>query len=393
MRDSITLLEDDTRAVASLLGFVLLFGIAVIGFSMYQAYAVPDQNAQTEFQHFEEAKDQMVAFRSAAIDTASDDIPRSVTFDLGTRFQQRYLAVNPPPPTGTLATSDQYEVTINPDSDDISVPARFLEFNPNYREFHPGVLRYEHGIVYLDAREANGGVVVLAGELPESRLHLAPIQNEFSQTGQQRVSLEISRPNNSEQLPTIEEVEIPTRLNESQWEDKIGIPVDDLRGDNPTYITVDGSDISDITPVGIQEQPERANSTVELGSNGDDGGTCTIGSNNNPGRLQWNNLQGFKAQQGANVWKIEQINVQSQAGNNLNVLKLRIEDSSGTVRATRTIDISTSTRQYQDQDIEINPDDQGYEIPKGDQAETYTLIATICDVNGNSNTETRQATS
>jgi hypothetical protein len=129
------------------------------------------------------------------------------------------------------------------------------------------------------------------------------------------------------------------------------------------------------------------------GDGGDGGGgTCTIGSNNNPSTFQWNNLDGFEANQGPDTWEISQINVQSQAGNDLEELKLEITDSGGTVRATRTTQLPANP-QYQEQNIEIDPDDPGYNIPQGKQAETYTLTATICDVNGNSNTETRQATS
>ena len=269
MRDSITLLEDDTRAVASLLGFVLLFGIAVIGFSMYQAYAVPDQNAQTEFQHFEEAKDQMVAFRSAAIDTASDDIPRSVTFDLGTRFQQRYLAVNPPPPTGTLETSDRYNITVTHRSGaETNVSAQFLRFDPHYREYQPGELWYEHGIVYVDAREMDGGVALLAGGRAEE-FPLAPIQNEFARTGQQRLSLELYAPSETNiRLDNIENITIPTRLNEHQWKEEIGLTEEDIEqppadGSKVSTITIDSDAVSDITPIGLRDPPESANSTAD----------------------------------------------------------------------------------------------------------------------------------
>jgi hypothetical protein len=134
--------------------------------------------------------------------------------------------------------------------------------------------------------------------------------------------------------------------------------------------------------------------TASGGGNGDNGGggtTCTVGSNTNPSTIQWDNLDGFSANQGSDTWEIAQINVQTQAGNDLSQLKLEITDSGGTVRATRTTQLSST--QYQEQDIEIVPDDPNYDIPQGNQVESYTLTATVCDVNGNSNTETRQTTS
>ncbi len=273
-----TLMRGETRAVVPLLGFVLLFGVAVISFSMYQAEIVPDQNAQTEFQHFEDTQRQMIAVRSAAIDTASDDLPRSVTFDLGTRFQQRYFAVNPPPPTGELTTSDQYEVIINPDSDDISVPARFLEFDPNYRELQASELRYEHGIVYRDAGDDQ---IVILDDLPgpnQNQAQLVPLQGELSETGHQRTTIELYRPNGTTDLPEITEVELQTRLPDpanGQWSltEALGVPAESVDYDgstDPSTITIDGDNISAVTPVGIQERPESASSTAKPSGSIDD---------------------------------------------------------------------------------------------------------------------------
>ncbi len=252
----------DDRGQAVVLGAVLLFGIVTIAFAGYQAYQVPNQNAQTEFQHFEEAKDQMVAVRSAAIDTASVDVSRSVMFDLGTRFQQRYLAVNPPSPTGTLETSDQRYIGDN-------IPARFLTYDPNYREYQPGELWYEHGIVYLDP--PNGEIVVLEGPPTEevegdTEIRLIPLQNEFSQTGQQRIDVELHN-EAGDKTDNTGLVKIPTRLNESQWDNIVEVPVENVDG---AYIGIDSSDISDITPVGIEDPPK--NNTTDTDSIGEDSG-------------------------------------------------------------------------------------------------------------------------
>ena len=42
----------DDRAVAPVLGVILLFGIAAIGLSVWQTTVIPSQNADTEFKHY-----------------------------------------------------------------------------------------------------------------------------------------------------------------------------------------------------------------------------------------------------------------------------------------------------------------------------------------------------
>lgn len=274
----------DDRGQAVVLGAVLLFGIVTIAFAGYQAYQVPNQNAQTEFQHFEEAKDQMVQLRSAASDTAAVSQPRSVTFPLGTSFQQRSFAVNPPPPTGELATSETHTITIYDSAGTVTdtVEARLLTYDPNYREYQPGVLRYEHGIVYLDARDVGGGVVFL--EEYTAPLRLVPIQNEFGASGQRQIGLELYRPGGTEpiEISSDDTVSIPTKLNESDWEESIGVSVEYNYTSTPHRVNLTGADVSDITPVGINDPPEITNSTIDY----------SVGEENNRGREDNAILQG-----------------------------------------------------------------------------------------------------
>jgi hypothetical protein len=126
-----------------------------------------------------------------------------------------------------------------------------------------------------------------------------------------------------------------------------------------------------------------------VGSGGSGGGGgCTIGSNNNSSVLQFGNLQKFMPKKGPNRWDIKQIDVQdADSDKDLNELKFEITDSSGTVRATEAVSISG--QQYQGRNLKIQPDDTSYGIVKG---ETYKLTVTVCDIDGNSRTETREST-
>ena len=73
----------DERAQSTLVGFILLFGILTIAFSSYQAVVVPNQNAEVEFNHFQDIQDDFTEFRSTLINSVGATDDRSVTFRLG----------------------------------------------------------------------------------------------------------------------------------------------------------------------------------------------------------------------------------------------------------------------------------------------------------------------
>jgi hypothetical protein len=159
--------------------------------------------------------------------------------------------------------------------------------------------------------------------------------------------------------------------------------------DDSSYDLPEGEEYT-LTATGYDVDGNSSSDTVTATSvgTGGPGGSCTIGSNTNPSTIQFSDLQNFTTNKGADRWTIGQVQVQDADGDNdLNKLKFEIADSGGSVRATETISISG--QQYQDQNLKLNPDDPSYDVPKG---ETYTLTATVCDADGNSNTETRQST-
>ncbi len=253
-------LRDDQRAVAPLIAVVLLFGFVTIGFSLYQAEIIPDQNSQTEFQHFQDTQDQMIAIQSAARDTVATSQPRSTTFDLGTEYRTRYFGINPPPPTGRLATSEPYNITINPNGEDVTVEARFLEYEPNYRELETGLIRYEHGLTYLDARETGGDVVFLPNQdaqpVQGNSVQVVPLQNTYEESGQRRVSIQFYRSTSGGELPSsINSINLSTRLSEETWNELIGSAnVVNFTGGNPNYVQINRTGIQ-VTPVGISSRP------------------------------------------------------------------------------------------------------------------------------------------
>jgi len=97
------LLGDD-RAQAVQVGAVLLFGILVILFAVWQTFVIPDQNEQVEFSHNQEVQSEMVELRGDIVSTADATTPTSASVELGTQFPARLLFINPSPAAGSLQT-------------------------------------------------------------------------------------------------------------------------------------------------------------------------------------------------------------------------------------------------------------------------------------------------
>ena len=57
--------QSDRRSQSTVIGVVVLFGFFILALSLYQAQVVPQQNAETEFDHFQEAKNEFTVLRTA----------------------------------------------------------------------------------------------------------------------------------------------------------------------------------------------------------------------------------------------------------------------------------------------------------------------------------------
>ena len=222
-------LQNDTRAVAPLIGFILLFGFLVIAFIGYQAQVVPQQNAETEFEHFQQNQNELIELRSAILTAGTSDRQQFPTIQLGTNYQTRLFALNGPPPAGILQTSDSYPITISDgddETDDVVVDTRFLEYQPGYYEIDIGSTWYENSVLYLDETESSGNRVIIEDQslVDKGTLQITALQNEFQQSGTGRITLELKtlNGNNIGNLSDLNNegkltVELPTRLDEDYW--------------------------------------------------------------------------------------------------------------------------------------------------------------------------------
>ena len=219
----------DRRGQSVVIGTVILFGFLILALSLYQVQVVPQQNAQAEFEHFEDVRNDLVDLRAGILQAGSTDRPQYQTVRLGTSYSTRVFAINPPAPAGEIRTTDSYNVTIDPDSGDpVNVSTRFIEYRPGYNEVDRSPTWYDASVLYTDARDSGGGIAVIEGqELVDigENVEIVAVQNEFRRSGTGRVTIEL-RPAGgaTDDIPDGPlTVTIPTRLSEADWETKTNI--------------------------------------------------------------------------------------------------------------------------------------------------------------------------
>jgi len=275
--------SDDQRAVSAVVGFILVFGLLTLSLAVYQAQVVPQQNAQTEFEHFEQNQDELVEFRNAISTAGQSKVSQFPSVKLGTLYQSRTFTINPAPPSGSLQTSQPYNITLEDETGTTeNVSTRFVEYRPGYREVSVGSTWYEHSVLYLDERESSGLNIIEDQNIVSSSgtVRITALQNEFQSTRTDRVTLELY-PTNDSEFPDLEgevEVKLPTRLDEDYWEPELGPSIyediDSYPGEpgvNRLILEVDSDDLQ-MNTVGIQDEPtEGSVDNVPVGGGGENG--------------------------------------------------------------------------------------------------------------------------
>ncbi|SNR77450.1 Polymer-forming protein [Halorubrum ezzemoulense] len=289
---------DDNRAVAPVIGVVILFGFLILALSLYQVEIVPQQNAETEFQHSGEVRNDLVELRAGILQAGSIDQPQYQTVELGTTYSTRVFAINPPAPAGTIRTSESYPITIAYESNETvieTIPTRFIEYQPGYNELDRSPTWYDASVLYLDARDDGGGIAVIEDHtlFDSGGVQITALQNEFRQSGTRRVTLEL-RPAESVtgEIPEGDLiVTIPTRLSDDEYWGETDIPnneysiTDDTNDDGVYNLTLETT-TSNLTvdTVGVQEAPENPtqNANARVGGTEEEGNLkppqCQAGS-------------------------------------------------------------------------------------------------------------------
>jgi hypothetical protein len=313
-------LIQDNRGVAPVIGFILLFGFLIIALSGYQAYNVPQQNSEVEFQHFQEVRNDLVNVRSSISTAGQADVSQYPTAKLGTNYPARIITINPPPPSGTLRTSQPYDIRIEEQSGggEEAVSTRFLEYQNGYNELNIGSIWYENSVLYLDERGNRGGIAIYQDQniiAGNDTARVTALQNQFSTSSTGRVTLNLYPAENPDvNISKFEgdlTIKIPSRLNgTTYWDEAIDTSGSDALayqgtepypGESDIYwvvLTVD-ADALKFNTVGIDSVPENQASAKQnvgvgtqegTGSETDPALQCEPGNVNGGGNEQFDNI-------------------------------------------------------------------------------------------------------
>lgn len=258
----------DRRGQSVVIGTVILFGFLILALASYQAFAVPAQNNQVEFGHSQDLQSDMEDLRASLLDVRDarqNPYQQPVRISLGTRYESRLFAVNPPPPDGALSTQDRGDINISGASVvnehdftnttpvlNESHSTRLLTYRPNYNEYrNPPRTTFEHSLLYNRFDGANQSVTgqrTVDGEA--RRLSLVTYSGDIDR---QRLSTTLD--------PKTLDGPTPTIPIESENGDEFTVTL-------PTHSTNMWEDILDDEPNVTVVEPETTTSSITIELNG-----------------------------------------------------------------------------------------------------------------------------
>lgn len=259
--------REDDRGVTTQIGVVILFTLAIILFSIYQAAVVPNQNQATEFDHSRTIQNEMVELRNAILSAKVSGQTAFAETTLGTTYTNRLLAVNPPDPSGRLQTSQARPIEVSADGSTANLCAgsdtpytRNVRFQPGYNEYRnaPDII-YENTVLYLDFGDRkitltdeqfleNGGETV----------NLVLVNTSLFRQGFSTESIELVPGNIRKNDIDNANITVPTNLSESHWEDLLQEDIDPSNvtvSDGNLTVETGGTIALSCSPVGINEEP------------------------------------------------------------------------------------------------------------------------------------------
>lgn len=218
----------DERGQSEVIGALLIFAVIVAFIGLNQAFLVPQANEEIEFKHHNDVQRDVVDLRAATTEAAASSQPRSRTVALGTEYPTRFVAINPPPATGTIRTVDG-DGEINATGVDLSAvcgtsgqpDTKFIEYRPNYNEYGNALpMTIENTVAYRDAGSqklystgqvfAKGNqinIIRYVGDVQESSAGSASLDLIPSVTGADTIDTSNETLN----------ITMPTQLSASEW--------------------------------------------------------------------------------------------------------------------------------------------------------------------------------
>ncbi|WP_191967128.1 MULTISPECIES: Ig-like domain-containing protein [Haloferax] len=268
---------DSERGQSVQVGAILLFGILVIGLSLYQATVVPQETKSTEFEAYLDASDDLVSLHNDILTGATEDVQSGTVVQTGVRYRPRALFVNPGPPTGSLSLSDARTITVaGADAVDGEPDSVEAVWDGSPRQYQTKVLRYSPDYNEFDAesvsvtglsvqRETGTNVVPLSGQtlLSGDRLTVVALDGRLGQAGVQ-TPLAVTPVTSAARTVTVTnssgddiEVTAPVGTNATAWNRSVAA---DRMRENDRVVSI--SDLDDAT--------DASNTLVRITLDGDE---------------------------------------------------------------------------------------------------------------------------
>lgn len=263
-------LRADQRSQSVLIGAILLFGVLIILFAIYQGVIVPGQNREVEFDHNQQVEGDMVELRNTLLESFSTGENGYVGVQLGTQFPARLISSNPPDPSGSLQSGERRPIVIEDDGLDITnnvCPGddhrtRSIQYSPSYSQYtEAGTIRLENTLLY---HEFDDGTVQMTDQVMvrNQTVQIIPITGNISAGGTRTVAVEpIPGLLDTSQREGIS-VTVPTQLSEPQWERALegevapsNVVVTTGAGGQNLTLTLPGTRTIQCGPVGLGSVP------------------------------------------------------------------------------------------------------------------------------------------
>lgn len=224
-------IRGDDRGQAVQIGSILLFAMAVMAFSGYQAFAVPNQNADVEFNHYTGVRDDVEDVRNAVIAAGERGTKSPASVDLGTTYPARRLASQPRSSWGTLRTErlgtggielSGSGATVSDICGFDTVTTRSAVYEPSYNYF-TGVenVTYENTLVYTNTRD--GQAFHTEQQLVDNTtISLYPLVGAYEESGDDvaTITFKAGRTGVNESVPGAFDLRLPTRLSAATWTER-----------------------------------------------------------------------------------------------------------------------------------------------------------------------------
>ena len=234
-----------TKAVAPVIGFMLILAILFLAAAQYQANVVPVQERSTEVDHFTTITEDMSGLRSSIIQSASTGQIQTQELDLGVEYN--VLGLSQPARSGRLAyikspnivlrntTNNREASNFWRGDEDREYETGFLEYSINYNRItsHADIY-FEHGMMYRDEERGSDTNVSYVEESEQPIIQgrsitIYTMQSNIatSRVGTTTVETQpISAPMNSVSVTNFESdsnvtIQLPTRLSVDTWNETL----------------------------------------------------------------------------------------------------------------------------------------------------------------------------